>query len=435
MPRTSREELISEKAFTELLGTRADMFFRLADTLVRHKESNWGRRHYFQLIVEADTAEAFFDDHGARYNRMFRRLVEITASARGFAIAGLRVAHLRSRIDGYVERLLFSSEELDEVKISIERAIEFIRSSIVVLLSSALEEARAQGVSLSEEGFPSERYESVGVQRVLPRNVGHQDLDNEEQKVAEVASKFLQSCEMLDEMRIQRIDDLDKRERFLSTVCSEESARVFQATVHNLQSAYDTYIRNTAIEAGDERLPKLRGHASGALHFLEAVTALTHFVERHEGARGSEEDAGKPSLIKRDEVRAITLNDLLYWANQFMQKGRALAEELLPTYTNVQELSVVIPDEIILHARPASLIVGIVSRYGTPVEMLVGDDSCNAGSMLSLMVLIGSNSSAREFSFRGDERPLRDIGLLFECGLGEGGMEALPEELDYLRRG
>lgn len=435
MARTSQEELITEKAFTELLGTRADMFFRLAETLVRHKDSNWGRRHYFQLIVEADTTEAFFDDHGARYNRTFRRLVEITASARGFAIAGLRMAHLRSRIDRYVERLLFSSEELDELKVSIERAIDFIRSSTVVLLSSALEEAQGQGAVLSQEGFPSDRYESAPVQRVLPRNVGHQELHDEEQKVAEVASKFLQSCEMLDEMGIHRIDDMAKRERFLSTACSEESARVFQATVHNLQSAYDTYIRNTAIEAGDERLPKLRGHASGALHFLEAVTALTHFVERHEGARGSEEDAGRPSLIKRDAVRRITLNDLLYWANEFMQKGRTLAEELLPTYTNVQELSVVIPDDVMLHARPASLIVGIVSRYGTPVEMLVGEEACNAGSMLSLMVLIGSNSSVREFKFRGDERPLRDIGRLFEAGLGEGGMDALPDDLDYLRKG
>ena len=411
------------------------MFFRLADTLVRHSDSNWGRRHYFQLIVEADTAEAFFDDHGARYNRTFRRLVELTASARGFAIAGLRVSHLRRRVDSYVERLLFSPVELDALKLSIERATEFIRSSAVVLLRTALEEARARGTKLSSEGFPSDRYEPAPVQRVLPHNVGHQDLENEEQKVAEVASKFLQSCEMLADLGIHKLEDQAARERYLSSICSEESARVFQATVHNLQSAYDTYIRNTAIEAGDERLPRLRGHASGALHFLEAVTALTHFVERHEGARGAEEDAGKPSVIKREAVRDITLNDLLYWANEFMQKGRSLAEALLPTYTNVQELQVVTPDEVMLHARPASLIVGVVSRYGTPVEMSVGDEACNAGSMLSLMILIGSNTSAREFVFRGDERPLRDIGRLFECGLGEGGMDTLPEELSYLRKG
>ncbi len=435
MARTSQEDVITEKAFTELLGTQAEMYFRLADTLVRHAQENWGRRHYFQLIVEADEAEAFFDDHGARYNRTFRRLVELTASARGFAIAGLRVAHLRSRIDSYVERLLFSVEELDGLKVSIQRAAEFIQSSTVVFLTAAMEEAKRCGATLSSDGFPSDRYESDPVQLKLPRNVGHKDLEDEEQKIAEVASKFLQSCEMLEDLGVHRIDDAAEREKFLTAGCSEESARVFQATVHNLQSAYDTYIRNTVIEAGDDRLPKLRGHASGALHFLEAVTALTHFVERHEEKRGVDQGGKSSSLIERDEIRSVTLNDLLYWANEFMQKGRGLAEELLPTYTNVQELNVVIPSDVMLHARPASLIVGIVSRYGTPVEMVVDGDACNAGSMLSLMVLIGSNTSAREFVFRGDEKPLRDIGLLFECGLGEGGMETLPDELEYLRRG
>ena len=50
------------------------------------------------------------------------------------------------------------------------------------------------------------------------------------------------------------------------------------------------------------------------------------------------------------------------------------------------------------------------------------------------MVAIGSHPDAREFTFRGDENPLRDIGLLFECGLGEDGSASLAEELSYLRR-
>jgi hypothetical protein len=35
--------------------------------------------------------------------------------------------------------------------------------------------------------------------------------------------------------------------------------------------------------------------------------------------------------------------------------------------------------------------------------------------------------------FRGDEKPLRDIGLLFEHGLGEDGIDGLPPELGYLK--
>lgn len=117
-----------------------------------------------------------------------------------------------------------------------------------------------------------------------------------------------------------------------------------------------------------------------------------------------------------------------------MRRGRPLAEDLLPSYTDVQELEVELHDELYLHARPCALIVGIVNRYATPVEMLVEGRRCNAASILDLMVTIGSHPDARRFVFRGDVNPLRDIRLLFQSGLGENGAE-LPEQLSYLRPG
>jgi phosphotransferase system HPr (HPr) family protein len=101
----------------------------------------------------------------------------------------------------------------------------------------------------------------------------------------------------------------------------------------------------------------------------------------------------------------------------------------------MQELDIELADDVKLHARPAALIVNIVGRYGTPVELEVNGHRCNAGSILDLLVAIGSNPEARHFKFRGDISPLRDIARLFEVGLGEGGIEKLPTELQYLRGG
>ena len=67
----------------------------------------------------------------------------------------------------------------------------------------------------------------------------------------------------------------------------------------------------------------------------------------------------------------------------------------------------------------------------SPME--VEKQVCNAGSILELMVAVGSHPDARRFVFRGDEHPLRDIGLLFQYGLGEHGIDRLPDDLDYLR--
>jgi len=132
-------------------------------------------------------------------------------------------------------------------------------------------------------------------------------------------------------------------------------------------------------------------------------------------------------------VQDVVLNTLLYWAQRIMQRGGQLAEELLPSYTNLLELTVELPHDLRLHARPAALIVAIVGHFGTPVELDVGGTRCDASSILDVLVTVGSHPESRMFVFRGDEKPLRDIGLLFEHGLGEDGIDGLPSELGYLK--
>jgi phosphotransferase system HPr (HPr) family protein len=290
------------------------------------------------------------------------------------------------------------------------------------------------GIHWPAERLPDHSFAFAATKRRLPRNMGQEDLVDETQRIAEIASKYLTACEMLENLGIRPMSDATERRRRLSAICKEEQARVYEATVHNLQSTYDTNIKNTVVESRDERLPLLRGHLSGALHMLEAVTFLTHFVERHEfGARGETAEHVIGGLVDRTRIEQIILNDLLHWANTFMQRGRSMAEELLPSYTNLQELQVELPDSLRLHARPAALIVNIVGRYGTPVEMEVDGHRCNAGSILELLVTVGSHPEARSYVFRGDVHPLRDIGLLFENGLGEDGIDNLPAPLHYLQ--
>ncbi len=239
---------------------------------------------------------------------------------------------------------------------------------------------------------------------------------------------------MLSDLNLRPISDAAERRKLLGKVCTEAQARVYEATVHNLQSTYDTHIQNTVLEAKDERLPQVRGHASAALHLLEAVTHLTHFIERHEDDIRSEEAKRRISqLVDSSAVQEVILNELLDWANRYVQAGARIAEQILPEYTNLQDLEVDLLDGLQLHARPASLVVNIVNHHGTPVEMEVGGHHANAGSILELLIAVGSQPDATRFIFRGDVRPLRDIQLLFEHGLGERGMENLPDELDYLR--
>ncbi|MBM3989875.1 MAG: HPr family phosphocarrier protein [Planctomycetes bacterium] len=272
------------------------------------------------------------------------------------------------------------------------------------------------------------------VRRRLPRNLGQEDPADDSQRIAEIASKFLAACTMLESLDLRVVADANALRGRVRTVCKEEQARVYEATVHNLQSTYDTHIKNTLVESQDERLPRLRGLLSAALHLLETVTVLAHFVERHESeARSEPTSHAIASIVQADRVRALMLNELLHWANILMQRGRVTAEELLPSYIELRELRVELPPSLKLHARPAALIVNIVAHHGTPVELEIGTHRCNAGSILEILIGVGSNPEVRHFLFRGDIHPLNDISLLFESNLGEDGLGNLPAALQYLR--
>jgi len=433
MPEASLDKLVPEQDFARLLGLKSRSLLRLA---AAPPEAPWTKRRFFELSYEADLVESFLDDYGARRNRTFSLFTELVASARGFALAGLSLEHLARRLLGYgvVDRL--PSLERRAALLDVDAAHSFVRGRLEALLLALLEEASALGVSTLKPGDGAAPPDEEVRRFRLPQNVGHDRLDTEEQRIAELASKFSHAAQMLDELGLRSFLDADARERFLAEHCREEHARVLEATVHNLQSAYDTYIKNTVHESTDERLPRLRGHASATLHLLEAVTQLTHFVERHDrGFRTDHADARIQSLVSRVEVRQVTLEKLLVWARLYMAAGREIAESLVPSYTRHRSVEIELAEDVYLHARPCALIVGVVAQHGTPVEMLLDDRRCNAASILELMVAVGSNPEARRVTFRGDERPLGDLVRLFRAGVGERGLEALPPELAYLRRG
>ena len=428
----SLEEVIPERAFAGLLQGRSQTFFRLSTALLA-TQGEWGKKHFYQLLLESEELESFLDDHGARYNRTYGAMRELIASARWFAQTGHSLAHMQSRMEGYGARALCSPTEGADFDAAFEHARGFVRRSAAALLSAAREEAARLGVELSPEQFPEASFAGSPVRLQLPRNVGEHEPTEEQQKIAEVASKFLAACSMLEDLRIRRIKGAADRKAFLARLCTEEQARVYEATVHNLQSTYDTHIKNTVLEGRDPRLPRLRGLTSASLHLLECATYLTHFVERHEGSGRDPVQQRLLAIVPEAEVQDVILNSLFVWADFFLRRGRKVAEELLPAYTDVQELAVELSPDLKLHARPAALIVGIVGHYGTPVELEVGKRRCNAASILEVLVTVGTYADERRYVFRGDVRPLADIKLLFENGLGENGLDSLPPALAYLK--
>lgn len=428
------EELIHEEQFAALLSKHGAGFFRLCNFLAQGDGAGWSKKHFFQAITEANELETFLDDFGARYNKSFSFFTELVASLRGFALAGHSLKHLQSRYEKY--GLGENTEEQKAFLSDLTDALRFIAASICALAAESGREAMQRGVVIPQEKLADGKLPENVTKKRLSRNVDEEEILNEEHKVAEVTSKFLRAVEMIEGLKVKRIQDPERRRSYIERHCSEDRARVYEATVHNLQSKYDTYIKNTSIEKRDSRLSVLRGHISAALHLLESATHLVHFYERHENDIRSEKTKSQiAGVIDKNAVLEKVLNFALFHADRVLRGGKPIAEALLPHYTKQQTVEVTVPEGRYLHARPASLIVAIVNHYGVPVEMEIEGSKCNAASIMQVMVLAGTHPGVRKLQFHGDQNPLRDIRALFEAGLGEKSLDDLPEKLSYLRGG
>ncbi|MFT5284727.1 MAG: phosphotransferase system HPr-like phosphotransfer protein [Planctomycetota bacterium] len=434
MPEQHLESVITATEFAEILGKQSEPLLRLANSLLARPDKPWSPKHYFQLIHQTTELESFLDDYGAKHNRDYYFIRELVASLRAFGQTGHSIRHMQGRLSSYGILESVGESALNSLQDSTTLVLDFTRRTIVTLLAAFREEGGRLGLSITPEEIPEGDLVSLAIREKLPRDIDVEDIEEEELKIAEVASKFLLASQVLQGLELRPISDPSQRAKFLARVCTEEQARVYEATVHNLQSAYDTHIKNTVLESENPSLSALRGLTSAALHLLEGATFLTHFYERHESeVRVELSRKGIVDLVCRDSVQELILSRLLVSASGALFAGRELAEDLLSKFTNAQILEVELGDELLLHARPAALIVGIVNHYGTPVSMEVAEQACNAASILELLLAVGSNPDQKRFVFRGDANPLRDIGILFSHGLGENGIDLLPDELAYLR--
>lgn len=424
------EKLIAESEFLPLLAGQSQAFFRLANFLTAARRETWGENHMFTLSTESNALESFLDDFNARNNRSFSHLTELVASVRGFANAAHALTHLRRRLAKYGVNV----EENAKFQKALDEALEWTNGSIEKLIGELYREGERLRVPYTREAVGGASFPSAFARLRLPSNVDEEDVADESQRIAELATKYLKICDIVDGIGIERIEDPVRLRHFVAKNATEEKARQYETSVHNLQSKYDTYVKNTTFEAKDSNLRALRGFISITLHLLEYVTHLVHFYERHENDIRYEPTKQRIArIIVKSEVLDRAVNFGLLWGAEFLARGREPALAIFPAYTKLRAQTFDIPSHVELHLRPATLIHKVANHYGTPVQMKLADgDWVDVSSLIRVVMEIGMNSHARKVTFRGDENALRDMKLLFASGFGETG-EGLPGDLAYLQ--
>ncbi|MEQ8768057.1 MAG: HPr family phosphocarrier protein [Planctomycetota bacterium] len=430
----SLRQMITEEDFRgELTGPLSD-FLAVTRQFRGMLEKDSFRQYLSFLGERAHELESFLDEYGARSNRTYAFVVKLVASSRWIARGLFALEHLGSRFGSYVKGA--ASGEHQDLLRELRQTTELLRGSLESLHAALEEEASTLScleVRSTFEGADSVPGTNPG-RRVLPQNLGDgEDVLEEEQRIIEIASRFARVQDEIGKANITGPEEsVAVILKSVRSYYDEERARRLEAAMHGLQAKYDTYVRGTGLERAHPDLTELRGVASICLHLLEAGTNLIHFYERHESGIRQEEATDRIARIVDDSMILERVhNFVLLFVSRYARRGREIADRLIPNFTKDVTCDLTVPSGTWVHVRPAHRIVGIVNHYGSPVQIEIDGESCEANSILQVMMLMGSHPDTRVIRFRGDEKPLRDLKLLFKADLGESD-KPLPEELSYL---
>ena len=426
-------KVITVEEFKQLLGSHAGDLLLLCNGLLELTPEQWTQRQLYHLYRSTSDLETLLDDHGARDNRHFFPMRELVAIARWLSWAMSSVVHLDSRISSY---------EHADSDWSRDTLAPQVRETGLVLgrfILETLEALRRYWISLGLQ-WPDGalRVDSLapgGPRLSLPRDLSEpRDASQESERSSEAArlvAHYLGLWKRFHATRPRRVEGLEELREVVARYCTEEQCRSFEARIHNLQSSYDSLVAGSQEELQHPELRILRGSVSQALHLFEAVTALSHLYHRHElsdcpGAAGR-------VLLDEEELLDMIVNRCIISTYKALERSVPVAETLLQGLTHQTSAVFAVPEGVTLHARPISLIVSIVNRHDTPVEVHMGGDNCSAASIMQMMVLAGSHPGERSLEFRGDVHVLEDLQALFDARLGEDGLHLLPDRLEYLK--
>jgi hypothetical protein len=429
------KQTVSVEDFRQVLAKQAQELGQLANGLIESTVEEWTQRQLVQLHRSATEIETVLDDHGAKRNSVFFRPREVVAIVRWLAAGLSSLVHVYGRLPSYqlADREWTERELAPQVRGAALRLGGVLQNALQGLRREWLraEVAWPDGVIHVNTLGPLAGRIQLPIDRLEPEDAGD---DAGGPQGPRLANRFLTLTRSWSSEAGQAIYDIEELRAFMANYCTEEIARRYEARVHNLQSSYDTRIAGTAEEERSPELGILRGTASQVLHLLETVTCLTHLYERHDiYERAGESRALFDELVPEELLLKTVVNDGVVAAYACLKRAQSVAESILKQLSVSSELSVELPEGVVMHARPLSLIVGIVQKHGTPVELEVAGKKCTAASMMSMLVLVGTHSEERAYKFYGDPRPLADLKLLFEHQLGEEGCHTFPDQIAYLR--
>ncbi len=396
------------------------------------------KRLYSQLITSSLLLEDLLDYHGAKQNKNWYFYRELAAAVRHLSIAGNSQKHVINRLDFYnIPDTVRFQEEGSKTRM-------FLTNSLIHLAPAIIKEAKRLNIRMPKEKLHSLDFPSIATPYRLDNDIDDVSTDQQKKNITKISSDFLRIAGEFEQFGFHQPLNSGELKELIPDKINEVAMRHYEMLVHNLQSSFDTYVINVDFNyQGKQKLIQFRGHFSLVFHLLKIVGRLLHFYERHlldAGYKNIYKQVGKrlAELIDTDALLHCTVNYGVFYAHQFLSAGKSLAEEILKENIYKSSIKVQIPETRGFHCRPSLLVSKIVNYHGGQVELCLGDQRFDAGSVLDMQWAGGmiQNENIKEVVFEGDKRALRDIEILARLNYCEDLMGRglpFPEELNYLK--
>ncbi len=346
-----------------------------------HAHAPFSKCFYDYVNSQGKQAELFLDSCGAKENRAWFFLRELVATIRCVGMVLYELRYLEIRASSF-EPLRDDTQEFRDVTVR-------VRGNFEKLLHKTCEqcehEAESLGITFPAHALAEDAVPFFRLPGRLAADMRAEDRQHDDNAIIKIATSFLGIAEQYTELGFNRVFDPHALVDMVPERVNEERLRTFEAAVHNLQAIYDTHIQYSSLETDDVQLLKLRGSISLALHLLEIATTLVHFHERHErNSRHATIYKQLQNIIGSYQILDVMGNYALFYCTKFLQDGKHLSEEAVVKYAQVTSKRITIPVYRGFHVRPSTYVAKIVKQYGATVQMYLGDEVYDAGSVFDL---------------------------------------------------
>jgi len=427
-------EIISEEEFLCLVRESYDGFCKtyvsLEEKIVKGKRIS--KKFYSTLNYETDSFESFLDEHGARENKRWAFFSEYVASIRNLTIAAFYIRHI---LDRYPYYKLQETPDMDaRFNDCAHATLRFINSSIYNLFKEAIITAESNGLEFPENKAGLAEYSETSSNKKLPRNISEEDVKDEEERIVDLCEEIRNVAKSMQDLNIPKTHDHEELQKIVPSKLDEKVLREFLIQIHNVQSEFDTYVKNTKIEHAYLQLKYIRGYISMPLHLLESALWLSHMYERHaEGIRPGECKRKISIMADKNDLLDQIVNFGFHYALHFIEQGARIAEEILPQIIKVQRIELPIPTPLGFHARPSTYLSLVARQYDSDLYLIVDDEKYNAKSVMSMLQAGGviADKGLQSVTFESDQRVINDLKILARYNYCEE--KPIPQELNYLR--